>query len=158
MPLAQAWKGRFRKGSAPWDYAARATSGKSARICNMWQQRQPSMSFVSSVGWMVSLMPRPGSPPLLSYIAQLLREGPKGSPPVSNLRKSHSVSGFSVITWVIRLLRYSDTASHERSQSVEKNLSKLISRKGIDNSCSLCHVSQCMRKKTIPQTSCLSVH
>jgi hypothetical protein len=85
MPLVQVWKGRFRKGSAPSDYAARAPSAKSARICNMWQQRQPSMSFVSSVGWMVFLMPRPGRPLLLSYIARLLSEGQKGSPPVSPL-------------------------------------------------------------------------
>jgi hypothetical protein len=50
MPLAQVWKGRLRKECARWDYAAHATSGKSARIYNMWRQRQSSMSFVSSVG------------------------------------------------------------------------------------------------------------
>src|SRR5215469_908076 len=88
MPPVQAWKGRFRKGFAPWDYAARAPSGKSARICTMWQQRLPSMSFVSSIGWMVSLMPRPDSPLLHSYIARLLRVGQKGSPPVSRVRKN----------------------------------------------------------------------
>ena len=78
MPLAQAWKGLFRKEYERWDYVARATSGKSARICNTWRPRQPSMSFVSSVGWRVSLMRRPGSHPLSNCIVRLLKRGLKG--------------------------------------------------------------------------------
>ncbi len=50
LPGAQALRGPFRKGSAPWEYAARAPLGKNARIYTMWPQRQPSMSFVSCVG------------------------------------------------------------------------------------------------------------
>jgi hypothetical protein len=82
MRRVQGSKGLFRRGFAQWDYAARATLGKSARICNMWRRPRPSMSFASSVGWVASLMPRPGNPPLPNFIVLLSNRGHKGSPTV----------------------------------------------------------------------------
>ena len=78
MPHVQASKGLFRKGSAPWDYAGRATLGKRERTCNMWPQLRPSISFDSSVGSMASLMLRPGSHRLPKCIVRLLKRGVKG--------------------------------------------------------------------------------